>query len=487
MKKFRRLKNTIIIFILVLTSQNAFAIEDNDDEIFHPFEIKDGSNISIIECVSVAFQNNPKIRKQKYLLDVAKSNAGIAKSQYFPVINAGIGFFNENNSDNIYYDSHYRELPSVGASINKLIWNFGKTTSFIKMEEFYKIAAEYEFMDCLCSVLFDVKAKYYNLLKEKSLLQLNKLNADLSRDIINLSSDKTDILNAKTNLAKARIMLNKKEKDYNNAKINLNNVMFYNENKNYDIQNTRTFPYNNDFNKDENLNDIKQYQKQLFNFNIKDAAEIALNNSPDLKVLIAERNAMKESLNYIRKTYLPDLTGSIGYGFNNTIPASNNSFQVGINLNSSVNIMELKHNIKGADAQIKIADEEINNFKENLFFEVQRAFNNVNMSEAKINLALEEIKNSLQTYLDVLVKYKHKKINYLNVQTAKNDYINSVQEYINSLYEYNIALIQVEMAMHYHIVDIHHKSKHAMHYHSEELIDHLNKVLGCDEEHKKQD
>ena len=37
------------------------------------------------------------------------------------------------------------------------------------------------------------------------------------------------------------------------------------------------------------------------------------------------------------------------------------------------------------------------------------------------------------------------------------------------------------MAMHYHIVDIHHKSEHAMHYHSQELIDHLNKVLGCDE------
>jgi hypothetical protein len=37
------------------------------------------------------------------------------------------------------------------------------------------------------------------------------------------------------------------------------------------------------------------------------------------------------------------------------------------------------------------------------------------------------------------------------------------------------------MAMHYHLVDIHHKSEHAMHYHSAELIEHLNKVLGCDE------
>ena len=49
------------------------------------------------------------------------------------------------------------------------------------------------------------------------------------------------------------------------------------------------------------------------------------------------------------------------------------------------------------------------------------------------------------------------------------------------MYDYNISLIQVEMTMHYHIVDIHHKSEHAVHYHSDELIKHLNEVLGCDE------
>ena len=53
------------------------------------------------------------------------------------------------------------------------------------------------------------------------------------------------------------------------------------------------------------------------------------------------------------------------------------------------------------------------------------------------------------------------------------------------MYNYNMALIQVEMAMHYHIVDIHHKSEHAIIYHSDEIIEHLNKVLGCDEKEVK--
>ena len=37
------------------------------------------------------------------------------------------------------------------------------------------------------------------------------------------------------------------------------------------------------------------------------------------------------------------------------------------------------------------------------------------------------------------------------------------------------------MAMHYHLIDIHHKSEHAVHHHFEELIENLNKVMDCDE------
>ena len=58
----------------------------------------------------------------------------------------------------------------------------------------------------------------------------------------------------------------------------------------------------------------------------------------------------------------------------------------------------------------------------------------------------------------------------------------AVTGYVDKIYDYNIALIQIEMAMHYHIVDIHHKTEHAMCYHSEALINHLNEVLGGNED-----
>ena len=65
-----------------------------------------------------------------------------------------------------------------------MVWDFGRTTANIRMEEFYKLGAEYEFMDSLCSTLFDVKEKYYKLLKAQALLKIAENNVEINKSII---------------------------------------------------------------------------------------------------------------------------------------------------------------------------------------------------------------------------------------------------------------------------------------------------------------
>ena len=367
------------VFVL-LTLQvgciKVFAIED--DDLFKPVDIHDGSVLTILDCVSTAFKNSPKIKRQKYNLDIAKSNLGIAKSQYFPVINIGAGFYNENNSDNTYYNSHYRELPSVGVSVNKLVWNFGKTTAYIKMEEFYKIGAEYEFMDSLCNTLFDVKLRYYALLRAKALQLVAQNNVEINENFLKLAQTKRrpDIKTAELNLSESEIKLLEAQNEYKNAKIDLNNSMYLDSQPDYTIKDTHTFSYGNDYAYNEKSNRSEAFIPMTFTFPLDKAVEIAYDNSPDLSVLVATKQAMEQNLLYIKRTYLPDLTANAGYGFNNSNQTANNSFKVGVNLSSSVNLMELKHSIKGADAQLSIADNEIELFKKDLYFEVKKALNN---------------------------------------------------------------------------------------------------------------
>lgn len=477
------------VFVL-LTLQvgciKVFAIED--DDLFKPVDIHDGSVLTILDCVSTAFKNSPKIKRQKYNLDIAKSNLGIAKSQYFPVINIGAGFYNENNSDNNYYNSHYRELPSVGVSVNKLVWNFGKTTAYIKMEEFYKIGAEYEFMDSLCNTLFDVKLRYYALLRAKALQLVAQNNVEINENFLKLAQTKRrpDIKTAELNLSESEIKLLEAQNEYKNAKIDLNNSMYLDSQPDYTIKDTHTFSYGNDYAYNEKSNRSEAFIPMTFTFPLDKAVEIAYNNSPDLSVLVATKQAMEQNLLYIKRTYLPDLTANAGYGFNNSNQTANNSFKVGVNLSSSVNLMELKHSIKGADAQLSIADNEIELFKKDLYFEVKKALNNVDKYQNQIPTAKMEVEQSLENLHLVEEQYKSNQLNYVALQDARKDYTNAITKYIETMYDYNVSLIQVEMAMHYHIVDIHHKSDHAVHYHSDELIKHLNEVLGCDEKEVQQ-
>lgn len=473
----------ILTCALLLAGYN-LAFAHDDDELFKTVVIKDGTNLSVLDCVATAFRNSPKIKRKKYYLDIAKSNVGIAKAQYFPVIGAGVGYYNENNSDSIYYNNHYRELPNVGVSVNKMVWDFGKTTANIRMEEFYKLGAEYEFMDSLCSTLFDVKEKYYNLLKAQALLKIAENDLEINKNILKFSKKEPDLITAKVNLNKAEVELLNANNNFLNAKIDLTNSMYLNSQPNYRIENTKTFNFNNDYSL-QTTTEAQNFEEYQFKFSRDKAVQMAYDNSPDLQVLISTKNAMEQSLIYIKRTYFPELSANAGYGFNNTNQSSNNSFKVGVNLNSSVNLMELKHSIRGADAQVKLADNEITLFKKDLYFEVKRAFNNYDKSKMKIPVAQLEAKQALANYKLVESKYKSGELNYIALQDARKDYIQAVENYVNSLYDYNIALIQVEMAMHYHLVDIHHKTEHAMCYHSEELINHLNEVLGCDEKEVK--
>lgn len=478
MKKITLL--ALILAIYALINSYAYAHGDEELEFFHPVTVSKDKPLTIRDCISIAYQNSPKIKRHKYELDIAKSNLGIARSAYFPVINAGVGFYNENNSDHIYYDRHYRDLPSVGISINKMVWDFGKTTANIKMEEFYKIGAEYEFMDSLCATLFDVKWKYYKLLKAKAIKNIAKENLKMQNELLELMKDKhPDWDNAGRVFSSDKITYIEAENSYINAKVDLDNAMYLIGNIDYDIEETDTFSYFVPQNMESWKIEHKNHVDHVFPFKREDAVKIAYKNSPDLHVLIATKKAMKQALNYVKRTYLPEINASAGYVYNNTFNASNNSLRVGVNMESALNLMELKHSIKGADAQLSIAQNEIDLFKKDLYYEIQRAFNTIDKVEDQLPYARNNVLLAMNTYKIALDNYKKGLVDYIALQDAKLDYINSNIRYVEKLYEFNTALIQVEMALHCHIVDIHHKSGHAIQHHSDELIDNLIKALEC--------
>lgn len=469
-----------------------------------PKNITDGTVLTIQDCISIGLKNSPIIKKHKYALDIAKSNVGIAKSAYFPTVSAGVGYGQVNNSNNKHLESLYRELPNVGVALNKMIWDFGRTSARIKMEEFYKIGAEYEFMDSVCTTVFDIKMKYYDVLRAQSLVEIKKLNYDVNEKIIqdikqmvkSGRADRTDLVNAQTQRYKIKSEVIEAEDLLKNAKENLNNSIYFVNAPNYIIKKTLSYDdsykgENNPYKPVSNIKTAKLKVKTTKNemilpaFSYEEAVEIAYRNSPDLKVLESVKNAMGQALIAIKRSYYPELSGNIGYNFVNTNRFANNDMTIGVSLSSSLNAMEQKHSMKGAYAQVELAQTEIDKYKQDLYFAVRKSLNTVNKTKEQIPVARQRLSSACQNFELTVGRYKQGKMDQLELLYARNEYYNSMEDYINSIYNYNIALINLEIAMHYHLIDLHDRTEHALKYHDEDIINNFNNIMDCDKHDHK--
>ena len=500
------MKKILIITTLLLVQLSAFAIEDCSCNHHHHKEtdinIKDDSILTIKDCISIGVKNSPVIKEYAHRLEIAKSNVGIAKSAYFPEFSAGAGYRQEFNSNREEFSRNYRELPSVSVSLNKMIWDFGKTTANVKMEEFLKIAAEYEFEDIVCATVFNIKTHYYNLLRAKAEYETQKMNYDLqtkiAKEIQKLVSEgkkkQADLVNAQLRQYKAKVELNNSEVSYKNAKEELNNAIYLENAPDYKIYETQTFSY-----KPQKQNSIKnisytQTKQQIKKddtifthpkFTYTEAVEKAYKNSPDIKALVATKNSLEQALLLVKRSYYPELNAGVGYDFLNTNQFKNNGLSVGVSVESSINAMRQKYDIKGAKAQLELADTEIETFKKNLYFTVRKCLNNVNTTYKNISENKEKMQKASQ-YFDITYSNYNKNItSQLDLEYAKEVYINSINEYTKAEYKYNIALINLEMAMHYHLIDYHDDAEHAAEYHEGDENESLSKFIQCGKKHQK--
>ena len=62
---------------------------------------------------------------------------------------------------------------------------------------------------------------------------------------------------------------------------------------------------------------LENYKFEKYPYTLEESVERAYANRPDLLSMQATQNAVEEALKYTKKSYLPDLTGSVGYNWNN--------------------------------------------------------------------------------------------------------------------------------------------------------------------------
>ena len=464
------IKTALVVICLFYFIPASFAVEQ--------MSVEKNAVLNIKDCIQIALNNSPLIKKARYNYGIAKGNLGVAKSDYFPTLGVGTGYnFTDNKNNRRNTNS---SIYSAEASISQLIWNFGKTNANIRMYNFDRIAALYEFEDTVLETIFGVKTNYYGVLAAKATLDVNRANVQINERNYQRTKayfdegirSKIDLVNADVNLSDSKVTLVESERAYKNALVQLNNSMYIAFAPEYEIENTETFNFQTNYvpvnlekideKKDlskppkdvsdafltsqvEKINILDNYKFDPFPYTFEEAVNLAYKNRPDLKVYDASLNAMKEALKYTKREYLPEISATAGYGYRDQY--NTNSFNVGVNLSTSVNIKGQKHRIDNAKLQVQLAEAEIDQAKQDIYFEVQNLYISMIQLEKQIPLLAVKVKQTLENFELADGRYAVGLGDYIQLQDAKVNYNNAQVSYVQTVYNYNVARANLEKAI----------------------------------------
>lgn len=437
--------------------------------------IQKGSKLTMDDCIQIALKNSPLINKAYFNYKVSQNDEKIAKASYFPTIGVGTGYTFNSNKTSRY--TRNTDNYNAQASLSQLIWNFGKTNAQIRMQKFNKISALFNFDDIVLDTIFSVKTNYYNVLAAKATVDINRAYVQINERNYQRTKayfdegikSKIDLVNAEVNLSDSKVTLVESIKAYQNAIVQLNNSMYVAYTPNYEISSTETFNFKQkeipvnlekisekkDISKTpdpvsdatltskvEKLDVIETFKFKPFPYTFEECVEQAKQNRPDLKAYNATLEAMKQALLYIKREYYPEISASAGYNYRNQY--NMNSFNVGLNLSSSVNILSKKYEIDNGKLQVALAKNEIDLLEQNIYFEVQNAYINMVQLEKQIPLLAVKVKQTYENFELADGRYAVGIGDYIQLQDARVNYNNAQQSYVQTVYNYNVARANLE-------------------------------------------
>ena len=472
------LKNNVFIkvlfFVVMFFGATTFTLA------FEPktATIQKDATLTLSDCIRIALENSPSVRQAAYNYQISKNNVSIAKTNYFPTLTVGSGYYysgtktSKTSSNSDYY--------SVSTSLNQLIYDFGKTLANVNMQKFYGISSLYTFDNVVLDTIFGVKVNYYAVLAAKATVEVNKGNVQISERNYQRTKayfdegirSKIDLVNAEVNLSDAKITLVQSQKAYEQALVDLNNSMYVAYAPSYKISTAESFNFKHkeipvnlekiSDSKDlsappknvsnavyttgvEKMEILGDYKFEPFKYSFKECEELAEKNRPDLKAYQSTLDAMKQALLYVKREYFPAITAGVGYGFRNQ--NNTNSLNANVAFTTNVNIAQEKFKIDNAKLQVQLAQNDLDLAKQNVYFDVQNAYVNMVRLGEQIPLLSVKVNETYQNLELADGRYAVGLGDYIQLQDARVNYNTAQNSYVQAVFNYNVARANLERLM----------------------------------------
>jgi outer membrane protein len=405
--------------------------------------IKKGEQLNIEKCLEIALKVQPALMRDRYTVMQKEALLGQTKSSYYPKIDVSTGvtrnFIERQTNDPIFKGSYpynaYNQNNGT-ASLNQMIYDFGRTPSEVKTRKFDLESSKFDLDNTTITVSNNVRTAYYEVLRTKKSRDVNLEAVDQNRQHLEQArilftagkKPKYDVTKAELDLSNAGLKLITAENDLKIAQVKLNNAMGIDETSFYSIEDTLSF--------------------LEYNITLEDALNRAYQNRSDFKSLMAQKNSASMAVKRAQKDYLPSINGKAAYNFIGSEYPLGRGWNAGVAL--TMNIFEgnlTRNKIDESIAKERSIEASIESKRLDILLEVKQAY--LNLLKAKDAIANTEIqvKQATENLEIAKLRYSAGIADPLEVTDATVSYSQSRLANIGALYDYKIAQANIEKAM----------------------------------------
>jgi len=403
------------------------------------------------ELVLEALKNSPDLKISSAQYSASRERLSFVRSDYLPRVDLHIGVGQTGMSDIPTNPTEMinDNLMLAKLSLKQIIYDFGKTGGNVDLYKYDSKSYLMSNEQLISDKIRDVKKAYYNVLQAISLIEVNEENLKLNKAQLYRSQKyfdagirtKIDVSDAKVELIKSKLELKKSTYDLKLAYATLDKVVgFIEAELSYDLYSDKL--------------DLNNLYSTLSDYNLTliQATEFAYQNRYILKLYMAQIQSAEARSSLSLSQYYPALSFDADYTKQQVddlkISIPEDKWQASLNLNWNI----YQGGATSADTQEKkileeVSKSEMQNSKLLIKKETTQAFINVHKMKDSVELSQSLLEVSAEKFNQASKRYKHGLSDYIELQQARQGYIDSKASLVIDYYNYYSAIAILDNAI----------------------------------------
>ena len=404
---------------------------------------------TVDDLVEIALSNSPDINISRLNVESTQEDIHVIDSYRLPSIDASLA---AGYGETQYQDNEFNSASVFSGTITatQLIYDFGKTSSMIEGANSDINASNALLFQAISDKIFEVKNAYYELVKNRTLLRVYQENIELNKKQLYRSQryfeagirTKIDITDARVRLIEAQLLLQNNQYDTKLNQITLKKILGLSSKESLgDIY-------------EEELNITALYETlPLVKLDLNTIEQFAFTHRYELKSYAYEINATAAQLRTNTTEYYPDIY-AVGE-FNAQHVSSSEKYRIPerqykVFVNAKWNLFsgfKTDADVQKAKIALMRSHSLYENAKLSIEKEVGDAYIFLLKNHDTVKLSQSLSAAAKEKHTQAQKRYEHGLSDYIELQQARQNYIDSLASLVTSYYDYYRAEAGLDRAM----------------------------------------